>query len=190
MAVINSTSFDGTSNNALFANNSSFLGGIAANGFVNTTSIASYAPLANPSFTGTVSSTETLAVRNILEQATVSATAATGTVNVDLFANTVVYFTANASANWTFNFRANSTVTANTYISNGQIATVTILVQQGSTAYYPNSHSIDGSTRTVLWQGGTAPTSGNANSVDGYTYSIIKTAANTYSIIASQTKFA
>jgi hypothetical protein len=43
---------------------------------------------------------------------------------------------------------------------------------------------------TTKWQGGTAPTSGNASSIDSYTYVIIKTASATYTVLASQTKFA
>lgn len=188
MAVINSTSFDGTANNTLF------LGGIAANGFVNTTSIASYAPLANPTFTGVVTAanlatTGTTNVLNTIEKANTNTTALTGTINVDLSGNSIVYFTSNASANWTFNFRGNSSVTANSFISNNESATIAIVCTQGGTAYYPNSHTVDGSAVTPKWQGGTAPTSGNANSVDTYTYTLIKTATNTYTVLAAQTQF-
>jgi hypothetical protein len=49
---------------------------------------------------------------------------------------------------------------------------------------------IDGSTVTPKWQGGSAPTGGNANSADTYTYTAIKTAANTFTVLAAQTQFA
>lgn len=146
--------------------------------------------ISNATLTGNTTITETGIVRNTIEKTTVAATALTGTVNVDLVGNTVQFFTANASANWTFNFRANSTVTANSYLANGETTSVVVLATQGSTAYFPNSHTIDGSAVTPRWQGGTAPTGGNANSVDIYTYSIIKTAANTYTLLASQARFA
>ena len=58
--------------------------------------------------------------------------------------------------------------------------------------YYNSSVQVDGTTSgvTTKWQGGTAPTSGNASSVDTYNYVIIKTASATYTVLASQTKFA
>jgi len=51
---------------------------------------------------------------------------------------------------------------------------------------------VDGTTSgvTTRWQGGTAPTAGNASGVDVYSYTIIKTANATFSVFASQTRFA
>ncbi len=69
--------------------------------------------------------------------------------------------------------------------------TVTFLVQQGATAYYNNVVQIDGSSVTPKYQGGTAWAAGNASSIDAYVYTVIKTAATpTYTVFASQTKFA
>ena len=185
------------------ANNANYLGGSAAN---------TYAPKASPTFTGTVTTanlsasgtttiagtttftgntnvSETIITRNAIEKANVASTAMTGTVNIDLIGNNVIYFTANASANWTFNFRANSTVAANTYLANNETTTLAILVTQGATAYYPNSHTIDGSAVTPKWQGGTAPTGGNASGIDIYTYTVVKTGAATYTLLAAQTQY-
>lgn len=150
----------------------------------------SYAPLASPTFTGNTTISETGIIRNTIEKATIAATAANGTINVDFVGNTVQYLTANATANWTFNFRANSTVTANTFLANGDSTSIVLLVTQGATAYYPNVHTIDGTAVTPKWQGGTAPTAGSASSIDAYTYTIVKTAAATYTVFASQTQFA
>jgi hypothetical protein len=127
---------------------------------------------------------------NAAEVATVSATAATGTINYDVTTQSVVYYTSNASANWTVNFRASSGTSLNTALATGQSITVAFLVTNGATAYYNNVVQIDGSAVTPKWQGGTAPTSGNASSIDIYTYTIIKTASATYTVFASQTKFA
>jgi hypothetical protein len=49
---------------------------------------------------------------------------------------------------------------------------------------------VDGTTITPKWQGGTAPSAGNASSIDSYTFTIIKTASATYTVLASQVKFA
>jgi hypothetical protein len=65
-----------------------------------------------------------------------------------------------------------------------------MLTTQGSTAYYNSAVQIDGVSVTPKWQGGSAPTSGNASSIDSYTYVIYKTASATYTVLASQTKFA
>jgi hypothetical protein len=68
--------------------------------------------------------------------------------------------------------------------------TCTLITTNTTTAYYPSAFTIDGTSVTPKWQGGTAPTSGNASSIDSYTFVIIKTASATYTVLASQTKFA
>jgi len=129
-------------------------------------------------------------IPNIAETATVSATAATGTINYDVSTQSVLYYTTNASANWTLNVRMSSGTSLNTAMATGQSLTIAFLVTQGSTAYYNNVFQIDGSAVTPKWQGGTAPSSGNASSVDVYTYTIIKTGSAAFTVLASQTKFA
>jgi len=129
-------------------------------------------------------------IQQLAEKVNTSATAATGTINFDAIDGAVQNFTSNASANWTFNLRGNSTVTLDTLLDAGESITVAHIVPQGATAYYANVVQIDGSTVTPVWQGGSAPTEGNADSSDVYTYTAIKTAANTYSVLASLTAFA
>jgi hypothetical protein len=124
------------------------------------------------------------------ERTTIAATAATGTVNFDASTQSVLYYTSNASANWTLNIRGNSSTTLNSILTTGDAITVVFLVTQGSTAYYSTAYQIDGSSVTPKWQGGTAPTAGNASSIDAYSLTIIKTASATFTVIASQTKFA
>lgn len=124
------------------------------------------------------------------ETVTVSATAATGTTNYDITTQSVLYYTSNASGNWTVNFRASSGTSLNTALSVGQSVTAVFMVTQGATAYYNSAVQVDGSSVTPKWQGGTAPTAGNASSIDVYSYTIIKTANATFTVLASQTKFA
>jgi hypothetical protein len=124
------------------------------------------------------------------ETVTVSATAATGTVNVDLSTSAVKYFTSNATADWTFNFRGDGSTTLNSLLSNGQSATVAFLITNGSTAYKPTVFQVDGSAVTPKWSGGVAPAAGSANSIDSYTFTIIKTASATFTVLGAQTKFA
>jgi hypothetical protein len=136
------------------------------------------------------SSVSALKTPNIAEVDTISATAATGTINYDITTQSVLFYTSNASANWTVNFRGSSGTTLNTLMQTGESISATFLVTQGATAYYNSAVTIDGTSVTPKWQGGTAPTSGNASSVDCYTYVIQKTGSATYAVLASQTKFA
>lgn len=125
------------------------------------------------------------------ERTTVSATAATGTINFDASTQGVLYYTTDASANWTLNIRGTSSTTLSSILAVGDAITVVFLNTNGATAYYPTVYQIDGSAVTPKWQGGTAPTGGNASSIDAYSLTIIKTAATpTYTVLASQTKFA
>jgi hypothetical protein len=125
-----------------------------------------------------------------LEKITVSATAATGTINYDVLTQAVLYYTTNASGNFTMNLRGSSGTTLNDTLAIGETITVAFLNTNGSTAYYHSAMQIDGSSVTPKWQGGSAPSSGNASSIDGYTYTAIKTANATFTVLASVAQFA
>ena len=140
-------------------------------------------------FSGT-SSAKAIVLNDAAEVATVSATAATGTIAYDITTQSVLYYTSNASANWTVNFRGSSGTSLNTLMATGESMTVAFLVTQGATAYYNNVVQVDGSTVTPKYQGGTAPAAGNASSVDVYMYTIVKTGSAAFTVFASQTKFA
>lgn len=133
--------------------------------------------------------------RNILntpmENANVSATASTGTINVETDTAAVWYYTTNASANFTLNFRAASGTTMNTRLAVNDSISAVFLCTNGATPYYPTVFQVDGSAVTPKWSGGTAPTAGNANSIDAYSFTIIKTAATpTYVVLASAGRYA
>jgi len=136
-------------------------------------------------------STSVAAVKtaNIKEVATISATAATGTINYDVTTQSVLYFTTDASGNFTLNFRGSSGTSLDTLMSTGESISVTFLVTNGATPYYNSAVTIDGSSVTPRWQGGTAPTSGNASGIDSYTYVIIKTGSAAFTVLAAQTQF-
>jgi hypothetical protein len=119
-----------------------------------------------------------------------SSTSTTGTSNFDLANHAIVNFTANQTANRTINFRADSSTTLNSIMNVDQSMTCTLIMKQGSTAYYLNAYQVDGSTVTPKWSGGSAPTGGNADSLDVYTFTIIKTADATFTVLASQSQYA
>jgi hypothetical protein len=131
-----------------------------------------------------------LKIADVLETATISATAATGTINYDVTTQAVLYYTSNASGNWTVNFRGSSGTSLNTLMATGESMTVAFLVTQGATAYYNSAVQVDGTTSgvTTRWLGG-APTAGNASGIDSYRYLIIKTGSATYTVLASVTQF-
>jgi hypothetical protein len=129
-------------------------------------------------------------ITEIRETATISATAATGTIAYDALTQVVLYYTTDASGNFTVNFRGNSGTSLDSVMSTGQSLSATFLVTNGATAYYNSAVQVDGSSVTPKWQGGSAPTSGNASSIDSYTYVIIKTGSATFTVLASVTKFA
>ena len=147
------------------------------------TATSTYAPLANAALSRPVFTSP-------LETITVSATAAASTINVDVVTSGAKYYTSNASADWTFNFRGDGSTTLNSLMATGQSITVAFLVTNGSTAYKPTVFQVDGSAVTPKWNGGSAPASGGANGIDSYTFTIIKTASATFTVLGAQSKFA
>jgi hypothetical protein len=145
---------------------------------------------ANPSW-GSLSIVAGTQITSAVEFTTQTATTLTGTVNYDVKTQAVYFVTANAAANWILNVRGDGTpTTLNSFMAIGQAVTFVLLVTQGTTAYYQTSLTIDGNAQTVKWQGGSAPSAGNASSTDAYTFTIIKTAASTYTCLGALTKFA
>jgi hypothetical protein len=194
-----------TANNVLLGNGTSALQAVApgaagnvlsSNGttWVSSTPASGVSLSANNTWTGTQTFAGTTSVlgsvfTDVAEVATVSATAATGTINYDVSTQSVLYYTSNASANWTLNLRFSSGTSLNTAMSTGQAVTVVHLVTQGATAYYNSVVTVDGAANTPKWQGGAAPTAGNASSIDVYTYTIVKTGSAAFTVFASQTQF-
>ena len=145
---------------------------------------------ANQLSLGVSGTTMQLKLSAAAETVTIAATAATGTVNFDVSTQSILYYTSNASANWTLNIRGSSSTTLNSIMATGQSVTVTHLVTQGGTAYYNSAVTVDGTSVTPKWSGGSAPSAGNTNSVDVYTYTLIKTGSGSFTVFASQTRYA
>jgi len=127
-----------------------------------------------------------------MERTSVSTSAATSTVTIDVNTASTTYITASSTSNWTTNVRGDGSTTLNSLMTTGDAISVAFLATQGSTAYYNTALQIDGTTSgvTTKWQGGTAPAAGNVSGIDAYVYNIIKTASATFTVLASQTKFA
>ena len=122
-----------------------------------------------------------------------AASAATGTVNLDVVTASAWLYTSDASGDWTLNVRGNSTTTLNSLLANGDSITVVFAATIGTTPRRQTAFQIDGTASgvTLEWQGGSAPSAGNASSIDVYTFAIVKTAATpTYTVFGSQVRFA
>jgi hypothetical protein len=172
---------DGAGNVVGVSNATTFSTALTAAPGTNTTAIATTAFVQNqlnPVITG------------IRETTTISATAASGAIVFYTLNQDIGYYTLNATGNWTINLTGSAGVTLNSLMSTGQSLTATFLATQVSTAYYNSRVYLDGNLITPKWQGGITPVAGNANSVDAYTYAIIKTAAATFTVLASQTRYA
>ena len=129
-------------------------------------------------------------IEQLAEKATISATAATGTINYDVVTQAVLYYTSAATGNFTVNIRGDGSNTLNNIMDTGESITVAFLVTCTGSPYYNNAFTIDGVSKTPEWQGGAAPSAGNANSIDAYVYTIFKTGDAAFTTLASQTQFA
>ena len=83
-----------------------------------------------------------------------------------------------------------STTGINTDLSIGDTIAVTIITVAGNASHYVDSLAIDGKNTgiTTHWVGGSTPSDGGASAVDIYAFNILKTASETYTVVANHTK--
>ena len=177
---------DGTNGQVLQTNGSGVLSFITPSPGITTAGNNTFTGI--QTFAGT-SSNLAVVLTDAAETTTISATAATGTINYDVTTQSVLYYTSNATGNWTLNIRGSSGTSLDTLMSTSQSITIVFLVTNGATAYYQTALNIDGSAVTPKWQGGTAPTAGNASAIDAYSVTVVKTGAATFTAFESQTQF-
>ena len=175
-------SADGSANQAIVTNGSGTLSFASA-------ALASAANTftATQTFSGS-SSTFGTSLLDSNETVNVVAAAPSATTNFYVQSGSVQYYTTNAANNWTLNIAFSSGTSMNTALSTGQAVTFTLVTTQGSTAYYNNAVTVDGTSVTPKWIGG-APTAGNASGLDVYRFAVIKTASATYTVLASLTQY-
>ena len=169
--------------------------GVAYGGTGATTLAGANIPVVNAANTFTATqtlngSTSTFAATLLDANETVNVVAAapSATTNYYVQSGSVQYYTTNAANNWTLNIAFSSGTSLNTALATGQSVTFTLITTQGSTAYYNNAVTIDGSAVTPKWIGG-APTAGNASGLDVYRFAVVKTASATYTVLASLTQY-
>ena len=146
---------------------------------------------------GSSSVTERLRINNrggfsfsnaeLVERVSVTAGKLSDNTNVDLADGMVHLFTTAESTTSTPNIRVNSSTTLNDVMGVGDAITVTLITTANASAYSEHI-TIDGSAVTENWVGGSAPSGGGSSGVDIHAFTIIKTAANTYTVIGNHSK--
>lgn len=178
-----------TDDNSTNANRFIVISDVSSGG-ISTARVASTKLTFNPS-TGTLSPASLeITAGPVLEKVNVVAGTANGTASIDVKTSNVWLFTTNSTATWTHNIRGDASTSLDSIMSVGESIVVSVISKQNSTSFYSNNITIDGAAVTEFWQGGNAPTAGLSSSgYDAYTWTIIKTAAATFTVIAAQTRF-
>lgn len=122
------------------------------------------------------------------ERMNVVPAAATANINIDVMSESIKYYTSNATSTWNVNIRASSLTTFDYLMSNGESMTVTLMTKQGAPSYNARAFTIDNFPITINWFNGNIPISTN-NSIDIYSYTILKTSANSYTVLGNKTSY-
>lgn len=130
----------------------------------------------------------TLKLKDVIEKITVNTSAMDANIQFDFLGNSIVYHSANSTANSTINFRGNNSVSLNEFLSANQAVSAAILITNGATGYTIANVQIDGNTVTPKLSGNTTPVA-NTNAVDLYSYTIVKTADSQFTVFAGKTEF-
>lgn len=110
-----------------------------------------------------------------------TAIAGTPTITFNCTTGNLWNVTNTISSNWTANF-------TNLGLANSYATAVTLIVNQGATAYLPNAVQVESNTVSINWQAGTPPTP-NANKKDVVAFSILQTGANTFLVTGQLVSF-
>lgn len=194
----NAVSGNNVTTNSIRGNNivaSTITGNLIADGAIAGNNIVANAIRANNIVAGqiagnTLAANLQISLTQVFETANVYTTAIGGNVNIDLQNNTVYFFSSNTTANVTFNIRANTQNTLDSQLVIGQSVTTAILLKQGATRYRANVY-IDGTLQAPFYLGNSAPSyaTSQLESIDLYSFNILKTASNTYTILAANSNF-
>jgi hypothetical protein len=177
--------------NALTANYAAYAGNVTIGAQPNITSVGTLTNLsvAGNAIVANLLISGTTTINAGIEQILIDNSAPNATINFNLIDQSITYNTANATNNITLNFRANSTISANTYLNVNDSIIGTYVVSVGATTYSVSNVQIDGVTQTIKWLNGSTPPV-IANSLMAYTFTMIKTATTpTYVVLGSGTRY-
>jgi len=158
---------------------------------VNGNNVLSQTTLGSTVLASSLTSVGTLAGLDLAglltEHVTVTAGKLSDNLNLDLANGNVFLFTTAESTTAVPNLRYNSSTTLNNSMGVGDVVAVTIITTANASAFSANI-TIDGAAVTERWVGGSAPDAGGSAGVDIHAFTIIKTAANTYTVIGNHQK--
>ena len=125
----------------------------------------------------------------LIERVNIVANKLSAVPNVNLDNGMVHYYTTNETT--TANPNIITTAGINTNMATGDTMSVTIMSKPNNAGYFPRI-SIDGRLAgiTTYWSGGSAPSSAESSGVDVNVYQIIKTADETFDVLANTSNFA
>ena len=122
---------------------------------------------------------DTMLISQGVQEAYDTKTAATGVVVHDCD-NGHIFSHSSISANFTANI-------TNLNCDTGYATTITLVLNQGGTAYMPTAVQIAGAAQTINWEGGSAP-SGTNSGIDVVSFSILN-ASGTYTVLGSSVSY-
>ena len=158
---------------------------------IHTTGNAVFAGIVTASSTATVSDTLTINGLNsnkaLIEKVNVTAGKLSDNLTINIDNGMVHLFTTTETTTAVPNII--STAGINTDLAVGDAISVSVIVTAAA-AGYAAEWQIDGTAVTETWVGGSAPSAGGSSGTDTYSMNIIKTAANTYTVIGNLTNAA
>ena len=117
--------------------------------------------------------------------------AVSGTHNHDALTYGMVWNgSTNAGGSFVINLRGDASTTFDSLIGIGKVTTMTIYSANNNASNYMTAFQIDGSAQTIKYANATTPSAATGSGVDVYSLTILKTAANTYSVFGNFTNFA
>jgi hypothetical protein len=127
----------------------------------------------------------------VKEPVTIANVAPTSTTNFDVVTQSIVVYNT-ATQNFILNVRGDSSTALNSLLNVGESVGITLFVPNGLVPYYLSNVTVDGiaGTVTIRYQNAIPIAAGNILCTDVYIVYLIKTAANTWSVYISQTKYA
>lgn len=136
-------------------------------------------------------------VQSTFERANIVAAGCPTVFDFAINDNTVIFYTGDSTGNVSINFVGNATTTLNdTLTATSNTVTAVLAMTNGATPYYVNNVQIDGTvihdatiTGNLYWQGNTLTVGGTDSGIDVYSFTILKTGANAYKVLAGQSNF-
>lgn len=126
------------------------------------------------------------------EKAVAATASASGNINYYAATQSILYYTQYSTGTFTVNFAWNSTTSLDSIMAVNDSKTLVFLNTNGPTPYALTGVSIDGTSVAFKWQGMIPPSSATMapNGIDAYSFTIMKTAAATFSVLVAQVPFA